>query len=372
LHEAQGDALERAGLFNEALAQYASALQRSSDLVRKADLMFKRARLKAYSGNFPAGLAELSKAATRLDDTPGKSAQGARARIHSFRAVIRMMQGRADVALRLAEMARSEAEQTREQEALARAYMVLDAASESLGHSERSDYLQRALTIYEDMGDRLGAALVYNNMGASAWFEGRLDDAIALYSKAAEISTQSGNDPDAALARTNVGEVLIAQGKFEEANSELQDATRVLRAHGSQYAALAELQLARVSLEMGDIDEAIDSLQRVRDEASAMGQTEWALIAIISLASAHRRLGDVDAAMRLLDEAESELSRGGELYRPLLALERAHAFRDAGDEAAAAASASEGRDIAAGLGLRREEAELDEFLAAIPELVARP
>jgi hypothetical protein len=123
---------------------------------------------------------------------------------------------------------------------------------------------------------------------------------------------------------------------------------------------------------MGDLDGAIDSLQRVRDEASAMGQTEWALIATISLATARRREGDVDAAMGLLDEAESEMSRGGELYRPLLALERAHAFRDLGDEAAATASAAEGRDIAASLGLRREEAELDEFLAAVPELVARP
>lgn len=371
LHEARGDALERAGLFEESLNEYAAAIHRASDVLRRADLMFKRARLKAYSGNYPAGLAELSRALGPLDKTNAEAARGSRARIHSFRSVIRIMQGRAEDALRLAELARAEADQAREREALARAYMVLDAAHETLGRQSDTDYLPRALEIYEEMGDLLGAALVYNNMGATAWFDGRLDDAIALYSKADETSRRAGNEPDAANARANIGEVLIARGELEQAREVLQDATRVLRAHDSHQAVFADIHLARVDLETGRLSESIERLQRTLQEADSMGQTEWVLIAKAHLASAKRAQGEPEMALALINEAEASVGQAGDLYGPLLALVRAETLRDLGDPSGALESAVAGRELASSLGLYWEHSELDRLVAQLDATAVR-
>jgi predicted ATPase len=357
LSEARGDALERAGLFDESLDAYGVALRASDEPVRQSDLMLKRARVRAFGGSYSAGLAELTKSRRLLESESSKSAQGARARLDSFRAVIRMMQGRSDDALQLAEEALVEAAEAGEQEALARAYTILDAACLTLGRASEADYLPRALGMYEEMGDLLGAASVTNNMGERAWLEGRLDDAVELYSKADETNRRAGNDPEAANARANIGEVLIEQGRIEEARLILEEASRVLKAHDSYQAVFADIQLARVAMESDDTKAAIDALIRAIQEDAERG-SEFGLVAKIHLASAYASEGELRRALGVLDDAESEVDQGGDLYVPLLAKVRAITLRDLGRKEEAFDSALSGRDAARRLRMRYEEAEL--------------
>jgi class 3 adenylate cyclase/tetratricopeptide (TPR) repeat protein len=372
LHEARGDAFDRAGLFEESMAEYGAALKNSPDVVRKADLMLKRARLKAYSGNYPAGLAELSRAVRPIAHTAATDADAARARNYSFRSVILVMQGRAEEALRLAETARAEADRAREKEALARSYMVLDAAYEALARPRPADYLSLALALYESLSDLRGVALVYNNMGATAGFKGELEEAITLYRKAEETNRRIGNEPGAALARANTGEMLIAQGAFDEARSVLADAARVLRAHESHDAAFADIQLARVDLATGDLDGAVAAFRRALEESESMGQSEWALVAKIYLASAHRTRGEGAKAMELLDEAEAVMEREGDVYSPLLALVRAETLRDLGRFGDALDTAVAGREDADDLALHREFTLLDDLVGDLSRAAVAP
>jgi class 3 adenylate cyclase/tetratricopeptide (TPR) repeat protein len=367
--EARGEALWRAGLFDESLDAYGVALRASDESVRKSDLMLKRARVRALGGSYSTGLGELTKARRLLASESSKSAQGARARLDSFHAVIRMMQGRSDDALHLAEEALVEAAEAGEQEALARAYTVLDAACLTLGRASQADYLPRALGMYEEMGDLLGVALVTNNMGERAWLEGRLDDAVDLYSKADETNRRAGNDPEAAVARANIGEVLIAQGRVDEAKIILEDASRVLRAHGSDAAVFADIHLARVELETGETEMSIELLSEAVAEATEMGQTEWAHMASIHLADAYARRGDLSEALQLLDEVESQSDEGGDLYGPLLATVRVAVLRDLRRPIEALESALAGLDIARRLIMGREESQLDQIVVDLSRLV---
>jgi tetratricopeptide (TPR) repeat protein len=280
-----------------------------------------------------------------------------------------MMQGRSEDALHLAEEALVEAAEAGEQEALARAYTVLDAACLTLGRAAEADYLPRALGMYEEMGDLLGMALVTNNMGERAWLEGRLDDAVDLYSKADETNRRAGNDLEAAVARANIGEVLIAQGRVDEAKIILEDASRLLRAHGSDAAVFADIHLARVELETGKTEMSIELLSEAVAEATEMGQTEWAHMASIYLADAYARRGDLSEALQLLDEVESQSDEGGDLYGPLLATVRVAVLRDLRRPIEALESALAGLDIARRLIMGREESQLDQIVADLSRLV---
>ncbi|HXV71881.1 MAG TPA: adenylate/guanylate cyclase domain-containing protein, partial [Acidimicrobiia bacterium] len=273
VQEAWGDALERAGLFQDSIRAYGDALRGSSSAVRCADLRLKRARVKAFSGSYTPGLAELTRGTQLVESGHEKTARAARARLISFRSVIRMMQGRSSDALDLAQSALSDAIAADEKQAQARAYMVIDGARLTMGMPSDEDYLEQARSIYEELGDLVGVALATNNMAERAWLEGRLDDAVALLWKADETSRRAGNEPDAARARTNIGEVLIAQGKLEEAMSVLQDASRVLRSHGSEFAVYTDINLGKLALESGEIGESIEILQSALEEANSQGQS---------------------------------------------------------------------------------------------------
>jgi len=275
------------------------------------------------------------------------------------------MQGRSDDALHLAEKALVEAAEAGEKEALARAYTVLDAACLTLGRVSEADYLPRALGMYEEMGDLLGVALVTNNMGERAWLEGRLDDAVDLYSKADEANRRAGNDPEAAIGRMNIGEVLIAQGRFKEAKVILEDSSRVLRAHNSRAAVEADIHLARVALENGELEASQKALHGAVAEATKTGQSEYALVARIHLAEAYAAEGQLTRALQLLDEAESEIDQGGDLYGPLLAKVRAIALRDIGRKSEALESAIYGLDAARRLRMQHQETQLEVLLVEL-------
>ena len=60
-------------------------------------------------------------------------------------------------------------------------------------------------------------------------------------------------------AATNLGELLISQGRYEEAERVLGDARRVLRSAGfTPFAIFAEIQLARCAINRGDTQHALE------------------------------------------------------------------------------------------------------------------
>ena len=89
-----------------------------------------------------------------------------------------------------------------------------------------SDAVASALALYEEIGDLDGQALVLNNLGASAYFEGRWDDALDLYRRGLAARKRLGDVADAADITFRFGEILVDRGDFAE-EEQIREALRV-------------------------------------------------------------------------------------------------------------------------------------------------
>lgn len=297
---------EQAGLFSDSLKALRSARSLASDnRVLLADLHLDAARARLRTGQYVPALRETALGLRLLDREPGNDAAMSRARLLSIRAWARLQQGRPRDALNIATRAAEAAEKSGETDALARAYTVLDNSYELMGQPNQAVYEPKALSIYEAANDMLGVATVANNLGVRAYAAGRWAEAVATYSRSRDAFRMVGNEPQAALAGANLGEVLVSLDRLDEAVGVLTDARRVLRAHDlSDFAIFADAQLARVEIKRGNAAEAAEELAGLTREAFEIGHTGIALDATVHLAEALLADGEVDAALRAIEDGE--------------------------------------------------------------------
>ena len=188
-----------------------------------------------------------------------------------------------------------------------------------LGRAGEAVLAQRALAIFEELGDLSRQAAALNNLGAAAYFSGDWTAAIAYYERSAEASRRSGNEVQAALGAMNTGELLVNQGRLDEAEPILQEALRVLQASGSDAAHFAEMQFGRVALERGDLRLAERLMTHAQQDAAAIGQWESAREAAIHLARCHLQRGDPAQALETLRAAQRTARGEAALYDVLAA-----------------------------------------------------
>ena len=104
----------------------------------------------------------------------------------------------------------------------------------------------------------------HNNLGSLLLAEGRLDEAAGHFQASLE------NDPDNRLARFNLGRVLVAQGRLAEAIAELQrivtpedeETPRYLYALGAAY------------VRAGDREKGLRTAEEAKRKAEALGQAD--------------------------------------------------------------------------------------------------
>ena len=284
--EALGDVAELAGRYDDALRGYA----RARALIRAA----ATAALTAGTGSDAAGWTALDDArldrktgvvceragryrealgwytrahhrlATQLADV--RASEAIRIRLELDRAGVRYRQGRYGACVRSALPAAAAAARIGERTLLAHAYYLLHAAYGDLGSPEVARYRDLALPIYEELGDLVGQGNVLNNLGIEAYFEGRWDDALALYARSKAAKTRAGDVANAATQSNNEAEILSDQGRLEEAEALFADALRVWGAAGYEIGiALATSNLGRAAARAGRYD---DGLARLHDAAA--------------------------------------------------------------------------------------------------------
>jgi class 3 adenylate cyclase/tetratricopeptide (TPR) repeat protein len=315
-----GDAREQLGMFSEAIDAYRRAeLLMRHDPAATARLALRRGRAREQSGAYTAALREVRTAAARLASVDTEESQRWQARLTAFEAIVRQGQERPREALAVARQAVEQADRSSERFALAQAYSVIDWALIVLGRGGEAVLAPRALAIFEELGDLPRQAAALNNLGAAAYFGGDWTGAIAYYERSAEASRRSGNEVQAALGAMNTGELLVNQGRLEEAEPILQAAQRVLHASGSDAAHFAEMQLGRVALERGDLVLAEQLMTHAQQDAAAIGQWESAREAAIHLARCHLRRGDPAQALETLRAAQRTARGEAALYDVLAA-----------------------------------------------------
>ena len=317
-----------AGSYDKAMASFREAIRLvPEDPVARADLRLELARSYHRMGALSRALRETAFGLKLVEGSSSPEARRATARLRVVRAGLYADQFRPRIALKVGLRAVEEAEQSGEMVALARAYTKIDEAYQILGLRDEAVHEERALEIFEELGDLSGISLLAINLGVQAYSDGRWDDAISLYSKAQEVSRRAGNIYDEGAAAANLGEVLISRGQFDEAETVLHEARRVLRGQNMiGFALFAETQLGRLMMERGEHRAAVDALTQVIDEAKRMGQPFFAVDASVHLADALTRSGDPGQALEVVTVTREMAGEDAALYEVPLERLRAQAL----------------------------------------------
>jgi len=320
--------LYEAGSFDGAITSLREAARLiDDDPVARADLRLSLARCYQKIGALSQALRETALGLKQVEGSALPEARRATARLRAFRTGVLSDQFRPRMALKVGLLAVEEAEASGEMDALARAYTKIDEAYQILGLRHEAVHEERALEIFEELGDLSGILLLAINLGVQAYADGRWNEAITMYSKAQEVSRRSGNIVAEGAAAANLGEVLISRGQLEDAETVLQEARRVLRGQKViAFALFAETQLARLMMERGENQRAADALKQVIDEANRIGQPFFAVDAAVHLADALTRSGDPERALEVIDVAKDLAGEDAALYEVPLERLRAGAL----------------------------------------------
>jgi hypothetical protein len=355
-----GEVRERAGLLEDSLEAYAQALKLAGDdPVMRADLLYARATAKERMRAFSGALRDLRAGLRLLAQDPSARAAGLRARLETTLAWIFYGQDRPARALRQAQRAAAEARSAGERSSLGAALMIRELASLMAEGPGTGGYLEEALAIFEELGDLRMQASVKANLGFICAVAGRWQQGTAWFDAARDTFSRIGDIVRSTDPALNLGEMLVKQRRYEEAEPVLRDAIRVLRAaHFVEGMNRGEIQLARILIERGEVAQAEQMLARVQNEFGAAGQPLAALEAACIRAFGRLRAGAAAEALALLDDARSAAGPDANLLLPAVACERARILGRLGRLEEARADISAGLEAARSQGLPYEEAML--------------
>lgn len=310
LMESLGDVRRLAGNLPKADEAYRVARRLDgADPIATARLLLKQARISHGLGRYADALRRISRGRRALEGVEGADAGRWRAQLSVWYATIRQAQGHHADAIRWCRRAIAEAEANDEPDAIAHSYVILDWANFSLGRiAEEDDCSRKALEIYTDLGDLTGQAIVLNNLGGYAYFEGRWNEAVDLYERGRLARERTGDPVHAAYGVSNVAEILSDQGRQEEAEPLARHALRVWKAAGDRAGvAFALGLLGRVAARAGRLEEAFELYEQARTGYAEAGDQVGVIEIEARIAEALVFRGDAEEAMELTGEA---LTRG--------------------------------------------------------------
>jgi class 3 adenylate cyclase/tetratricopeptide (TPR) repeat protein len=334
VYESLGEVRKRIGEYGPADAAYAKARRLvAGDPVAVSRLLQRQGTIRTLSARYPEALRWFHRARKWIEDVQGDAAAKQRAQIAVALAGARTQQGRAGEAVRWGSIAVTEAEKAEDKDALAHAYFVLDNAYVLLGDYDKATYSQRALELYNELGDLWGQGVVLNNLGVYAAWRGQWNEALDLYEQGRQAREKIGDAVNAAYGTVNIGEILSDQGRLDEAEPLIRKALRVWKAAGFRHAVVyATSALGRLTARRGDYDEAMRLLEEASAEAEDIGAQGDGIEADARIAEClalqARSQEALEVADRTLERARS--SPRGQQAIPVLERVRAWAFIDLG------------------------------------------
>ena len=251
-----GRSLELLGEYDRADDAYREAMRAwQSDLPRRAQMACRRAHLRSeFLGRPSSAIRQLRAAGTELA-LGEPDAAGLRALLIAEEASVRDLQGRLAEGLECANQAVREAKRAGDKRALARALDLQNTLLVRTGRQADAIHMGRALELYEELGDGVQVAHALTNLGNTAFFGLRWNEAADFWARAAEASTAVGNLAGTALAHVNGGDLRVNQGRLEEALALLGPARRTLESFGYRAAtAWTEMCLGRATAFHGDLE----------------------------------------------------------------------------------------------------------------------
>jgi class 3 adenylate cyclase/tetratricopeptide (TPR) repeat protein len=324
--EELGEAHARAGEVTKAVEAFGKARRRlPEDVVRGARLMHRTAWVYERIGRTAPAVRWARRGLRALDGVGGRPAARERAGLVTTLAAVRRRQGRAAEAERLCREGIAQAEAAGDELLMARAYFNLDWALVTLDRAGEATHSELALEIYTRAGDSERQAAVLNNLGGFAYWDGRWQEAVDLYARAAEASERAGDLWAAAYGDCNIGEVLADQGHLEEAEERLRRARRIWHGTEDEHGvAFTTALLGRLAARAGRHEEATELLTEAARTFRDLRVVEDAALADAYLAEAAMLAGRAEDALAEADRQLADRSgpralllrvRGGALMR---------------------------------------------------------
>ena len=286
------------------------------DPVRLGRLYLKTARQRQHLGRHADAARWVTRGRSALSgdgvrDDP--DARRLKAELAERGALIRYDQGAFRTSMAWASRAVAEAQAVHDEALEARGLGVLVAVSAMTGQLVDESRVQEALALYDSVGDLRGKARTSNVLGMSAYFTGRWDQAIEYYGAAEDASTLIGRDHDAAMAAGNRAEVLVQQGRYDEAAPLVTRAVRAfVAANAASFLAFAVALRGRIAMANGDYGAAMDSFGEALRLCLEMGEAADAIAVETHSAECHLRAGQADEALAAVADIAERARRAGE------------------------------------------------------------
>ncbi len=313
------------------------------DSIAQARLCARHADVASRSAALTAAVRWLNRGFRYLDGLEGPEVTGWRAKMRSRLGGVRNRQGHWTEAIAVCRRAIAEAESVGELSALAHALYSLDWALWESGRREEATHSSRALEIYQQIGDPEHELIVLNNLGMFAYFDGRWDDALALYLEARACGERSGRPADVAFVDCNVGEILSDQGRLEEAEEHLLRARRAWSGTRERQAvAFIDVLLGRLAIRRGECGAGLPILESASEALRAFSMGAYADFAHALIAEGEALGGD---PRRGLEIARADLE-SCDRQRPLLQRAAGIALARLGEADAAQRELAEALDCA--------------------------
>ncbi len=186
---------------------------------------------------------------------------------------------------------------------------IIGQVCKALGdlYKAKSDYaagikvLDRALEIYNRLGDRLGLSHTFNNLGNLYWISGRLDKALDHYLKALDIQKEIDSRGDIASTLTNIGTVYCVKGDYSKGIEYFRDSLTIKEQIGDKgEIAVTWNNLGLANLLIGDVSQAIEAYKHALSLNREIGDTLEQLINIQNLTEAMIQAGQLHDALEYM------------------------------------------------------------------------
>jgi class 3 adenylate cyclase/predicted ATPase len=311
VHESLGDVQYSLGAYQPAEASYRTAARLlKSDPTARARLNYKIGHEQQYAGRYPQALRTLNGGLRLLGEDGSVEAARVRARLMAAYANCCEMKGDHRRTILWSRRAIEVAEGVGEKEALANGLRMLDLARSEIGELGEPVNLERAVQLYDELGDLSGKGRALNVLAAVRYWRGEWDRALELYEASRAATLQSGNLVFSAVTAANIAEVLLDQGRLEGLGALLAESSRVINAAGmAAGVAFVKYLESRLALLEERFEEAILRFDAAIDEAESTQSMHELLYSRTGKAEALVASGRVDAAHDLASET-LELAKG--------------------------------------------------------------
>ena len=183
-------------------------------------------------------------------------------------------------------------------------------------YRQTSEVARESLALFEELGDRAGAAAALHELGELAHWQEDFGAAREWYEKAIAAARETGKPGIGSL--NNLAEIALVEGDYDEARRLGEEVVSECRKGSSEYQLAVSLHTAgAAALGQGRTDEALQRLSESVELCLKLDFGEGCAWSLVDLAALHARREDGCRAARLLGASEAAREISGASLEPM-------------------------------------------------------